>query len=297
MAEPPQDMEVEMKEHGKEPTLDAASSESTKLTKPNAGSDLITFKFNVETLRVIAYCNFWFMVIFAIIVTKISVPEEKITNSALVGMFGYNNICVYWDYSPSRELTALVYVFVEIPLLLYVFCNGLRAHHAFLQGRVSSTYHKAAIILLPAMIIILAWFRMIFVVIAFENVVGHTVGFEGLQVSLVFIAILNNEYHHQVGTFQPDHIFRRLKLGLVYAIFVTLVTTVKLTLTISLFVGHPVVNTKDPSGAAFAQFFDILWMILNAVIPLLIALKLRKVAPGTLTFTSDLETLPGPLFN
>ena len=36
-------------------------------------------------------------VIFAVTMTKLFVSADK-TNSPLVGMFGYNNICVYWDY-------------------------------------------------------------------------------------------------------------------------------------------------------------------------------------------------------
>ena len=43
------------------------------------------------------------MSIFAVTMTKLFVSAD-IANSPLVGMFGYNNIGVYWDYSdPPRE--------------------------------------------------------------------------------------------------------------------------------------------------------------------------------------------------
>ena len=64
------------------------------------------FKFQVESLRFVAYCFFWFMCAFAIVVSKATVasslgpcpltegaePTYGMHCSALMATFGFNNV-------------------------------------------------------------------------------------------------------------------------------------------------------------------------------------------------------------
>merc|ERR1712032_568386 len=114
----------------------------------------VKYTISVEKWRFIAYIFFWCMCIFAIIMANLFVipylaagPDEEgstcgpfnrktsnvgvelgegfdlNTQSHLVDLFGYNNICAMWDYSPSREATAMIYPLFEYSLLVYIVLN------------------------------------------------------------------------------------------------------------------------------------------------------------------------------
>ena len=77
-----------------------------------------------ETLRCIGYLNFWIMVLISMIVTRVAVDVDM-ENTPLIEVFGYNNICIYWDYSPAREVAAMIYPTVEFSLLGYLLASHL----------------------------------------------------------------------------------------------------------------------------------------------------------------------------
>ncbi|KAL7505147.1 hypothetical protein ACHAXN_003274 [Cyclotella atomus] len=105
-------------------------------------SSTLSFSVAVESLRAFAYCSFFVFVGCAIAINNTAVapylaagpsngstcppfdgamgdavdppvlPGEGFdvhTQSHLIRAFGFNNICVNWDYSPSREITAMIY--------------------------------------------------------------------------------------------------------------------------------------------------------------------------------------------
>ena len=113
-----------------------------------------TFSVTAETWRFYAYIAFWGFVLFAMVITRLFVvdilaagpinvdgtdstcgpfnlndPELGVvagqgfdynTQSHLISVFGFGNVCTAWDYSPSRELTSTVYPVFEYLLLIYV---------------------------------------------------------------------------------------------------------------------------------------------------------------------------------
>ena len=85
------------------------------------------------------------MVGLAVILTKAIVDEKLIANTALSAVFGYNNICVYWDYSPVREIIAVYFPLVEVPLLMYVMLVAIRSHTTFKQGKITNSLKVANI--------------------------------------------------------------------------------------------------------------------------------------------------------
>jgi hypothetical protein len=101
---------------GRYRVLDGVGSEETVPTPPPA----VRLQVHPEALRLVAYGAFWAMVLFAIAMHSLFVRGVDMDDTPLVRLFGYNNICIYWDYTPSRELTALFYPLVEFPLLAFV---------------------------------------------------------------------------------------------------------------------------------------------------------------------------------
>ena len=263
---------------GRYRVLDGVGSEETVPTPPPA----VRLQVHPEALRLVAYGAFWAMVLFAIVMHSLFVRGVDMDDTPLVRLFGYNNICIYWDYTPSRELTALFYPLVEFPLLAYVVLNWLQVRQSYRQGAAPKWLYRLSSALLPVKLVLLSWFRMVFVVIAFEDTKGHTLGFQGLQLSLVLVALQDVLYMEALRIAWP-RVGRKLTRALHWAYFaaLTLVTFLKLLIVLTLFYASaPVVDPKTSSGATFCQILDRLWMLLAAVLPVALAELERHSEPG-----------------
>ncbi len=102
-----------------------------------------------------------------------------------------DSICANWDYSPSRELTAMFYPLFEYSLIVYLCLDFLATSVAMKRGEIEKWFWQFSRVLFPICIILCSQFRMIFVCLAYENVQQHTAGFLGLQWALVLVAIHN----------------------------------------------------------------------------------------------------------
>ena len=45
---------------------------------------------------------------------------DVVTQNHIVAVVGFSNICTNWDYSPSREIAALIYPLMEYSFLIYL---------------------------------------------------------------------------------------------------------------------------------------------------------------------------------
>jgi len=184
----------------------------------------------------------------------------------------------------------MIYPIFEYALLLYLFFEGVQAKLYFKKGWVSGTYYRVFQILFIPMILGCAWFRMIFVVIAYENPAGHTTGFLGLQITLIIVAILNvyfmidsrTEYAWlggQKGT---------VAVAILYIVLNLIISPIKLYLTCNIvFYSEPTLWSLNTIGGAYiGQVVDTIWFIFNAVIPLLVGF-LRAFSEPSITITID----------
>lgn len=297
-------------------------------------SEDIAFKLSVasETWRFRAYVAFWSMCFFAIGMSNLVVkpillagPEDGLacppfqraweekgvspgkgfdlsTQSHLMQAFGFNNICSNWDYSPSRELTAMVYPLFEYSLIVYLVLDFLCTYLANKRGELTKGFWAFSKIVFPINIILCSQFRMIFVCIAYENVRLHTAGFLGLQVALVLVALQNTGFiwdagvaYEALGGLKGTRI-----VTLSYIIGDIIICFFKLGGTCSIvFTGvTPDFYFWDSPlpGKVMGQFMDIVWMIFNAAIPVLVSyfrskreLKLDIVV----TQNGGYESVPG----
>lgn len=161
------------------------------------GDEVLHVDMHPETLRAVGYAAFWAMCALAIAVTKLA--DIDVSDTPLITMFGYNNLCVYFDYSPSREVTAMVFPLVEYSLLLYTITSRVHSFGTRQQGLISQRHFRIDMCMMGLQIILLSWFRMIFVVEATVNLPGHTYGFIGLQAMLCMVAVRNWAYFHILG--------------------------------------------------------------------------------------------------
>ena len=205
----------------------------------------------------------------------------NMSDTPLTRTFGYNNVCVYWDYTPSRELTALIYPFVEFPLIAYAVVDYIQIYRDYkLDKELPSWFFKLATGLLPIKILLLSWFRMVFVNEAFRSTVHHTLPFQGLQIALILVALTNSLYW---TTHKTPLYAKQLgkkwthRLIWVYVLCLIVVTAFKLTVVSSIFAGSPVLDVKEPSSARLSEFADRAWLVLAAVIPFFSAAYQRRI--------------------
>lgn len=258
------------------------------------------FKLQVEQLRFIAYMAFWGMCIFAMVVSTFAVapnlgpcpltpgaePTYGMHCSVLMATFGFNNICVFWDYSPSREATAMVYPIFEYSLLLYVILDYLQIRNDHQNGKVGDGLFNTAAVLLWVKIVLIAWFRMIFVCSVFQPaipffgtempaVVAHTLGFFGMQIALILIAFENVSYiiYNEKSMLGMTPELTR-SAAIAYLVTLATVTVLKISWASSLFIfGTPWI------GAPWPHIFDRVWMLLVALMPVFFSLYGMRTEP------------------
>ena len=153
---------------------------------------LIKLTVAAESVRFIAFCFFWAMAIFAIVITRLIVVDrlaagpkvdgdscgpfnqenpglgkgfDFYTENHLLQQFGYSNICTYWDYSPAREFTAMFYPLVEYSLIFYLVMNFITIALSYQRGELTKWFWMLTKIFFPIEIILTAWFRKFFLLL------------------------------------------------------------------------------------------------------------------------------------
>lgn len=208
-------------------------------------------------------------------------------------------ICANWDYTPSRETTALVSPFFEYALFIYVVLDFLLTAIAYRKRHVSRAFWALVKVLLPIQILMCMWIRLIFVMLAYSSVRGHTVGFLGLQVLLITITVVNTGYILDTGVHY--RFLGGVKVTkIVFAVYLAcnlLVAFVKLYLTLYIVMGWGLPEMYYPewarapvgsSGKVVGQYIDLAWLFFNAIMPLPIAWIRARTEPK-LSITLDLE--------
>jgi hypothetical protein len=64
------------------------------------------------------------------------------TENHLSEAFGYGNICTSWDYSPSRELTAMYFPFFEYSLVVYLVLDSVKDKLLYRRGELPEWFFK-----------------------------------------------------------------------------------------------------------------------------------------------------------
>jgi hypothetical protein len=301
---------VEMGKEGKDSDVESFGEDDRLNEGGNEDandSHVIKISIHPETVRQVQYVNFYFMVAFAALISWREVFVDgkdkdgkmvvgsglaRLHNSDLIRAFGYNNICIFWDYDPATWMTAMIYPFVDLPMLSYVALNWLRQKRDCDRRLISTELFNVMTFLHAIEFLLLMWFRMIFVNKAFENVSMHTAPFEGFQIAMSMNAVMNLVYYSyaeikygdgiQAKVFgSPDSL--RRKLAKLYAAATIIVTAVKQFLGWTLicrvegwFCKDMGLNPTLPRDRAIGQFFDIAWFFLVAVFPFLLTFWLKK---------------------
>lgn len=280
---------------------------------------VFNYEVVAEKWRLNAYLGFWFFVFFARTVTKLFVVD-KLNAGPLPGtpanrmgcgpfhfgdeyaerkfyvpdgtgfdfnetnhlkmLFGFANICTAWDYSPSREATAVVYPLFEYSLIVYLCLDYVTTYLAHQRGSIAPWFWNFSWWVFRINIFLCTQFRLIFVFIAYEYVKGHTVGFLGLQISLILVALQNALYvmctkQKIVGSVETTQ-----ALVKIYIFGLSFISAFKITATTYVVLhgeGAPwtMLDTFVPNMPV-GRLVDLVWMVFNAILPLIISFLRNK---------------------
>mmetsp|Transcript_13508 Transcript_13508/g.40244 ORF Transcript_13508/g.40244 Transcript_13508/m.40244 type:complete len:233 (+) Transcript_13508:395-1093(+) len=205
----------------------------------------------------------------------------------------------------------MLFPMFEIPMLCYLVMFHFHVYNNYLKGKVGKAFYTVCRFTLPVEIILMAWFRMIFVIGAFDDVNGHTSFFQLFQVLLAIVCAKNMHYYnkalnavdkdgqrsmgpldqvsrHFTGRQLKDSIQEPLQW--IYLLTVVATTAFKIAIVRFQFAGKPFLITQGPNKSerdmAIAGACDRTWMVLNAIMPMVFA-YVQSQYVDTLEFTLD----------
>lgn len=219
----------------------------------------------------------------------------------LVETFGYGNICTLWDYTPAREAIGMYFPLFEYSLVMYLVLDFANTMLSYQRGELPGWYWTLIKIVTPINIILCIWFRMIFIFTAYDATQAHTCAFLGLQTALISVAITNTWYILLTGQSYPTLKLSKSQTAMIariYLIFNLAISSVKIYATL-----HTVLSGIGPDfykyptfipGMILGKLVDLIWMIMNAVIPLLIAyVRMSNEEPITIVLTGNTPIYEG----
>ena len=198
------------------------------------------------------------------------------TQSHLIQTSGFPSLCANWDYSPSRELTAMFYPCFEYSLLVYLILDFWATALAKQRGEIPNWFWRLSQAFFPITVFLCAQFRMIFVAIAYIDVKQHTAGFWGLQLALIMVAIHNCLFILVSGI---SYNWLGGRQGTKYACIAYLVCDILISCFKVAANTHIVrfgfsaqwTQTQLWEGTVAGQVVDSLWMLFNGIIPAILS--------------------------
>jgi hypothetical protein len=160
---------------------------------PVDGSRDETLCFVVEKLRLRGYAGFWVVVLTGIVLTRYFSGLDM-ESTLLHEVFGYNNICVFFDYPPSNYVLPFLWAITLVLLLMYVTAHWLHMRAEVQQGTLSVALYRTLSGLKVFEAFTLIAFSTIFAVSPEgwnRTLYIHTAPFFLLQLGMVSLAMSN----------------------------------------------------------------------------------------------------------
>jgi len=250
----------------------------------------IQFEVVHASWRCIAYATFGIMLLFAKMCTNINVKPilaegdnttcmpfqdrpngfDMDTDSHLIRFFGYNNMGIIWDYSPSRERTALIFPIVEYSFLIYIALNLIHSLILSRKGVVGHHYWLIAKVFFVIEFFLIAWSRMMFIFVAHRIIFLHATSFLGLLLLLSLIAI--GDVLEILGT--NEVCFGSLKATRIictnYVTCNVIICALKIYIYVNvIFTGSSpnFIRREVLGNIMIGKIIDRIWLIFNYVIP------------------------------
>jgi len=230
-------------------------------------------KLVVEKLRLMGYGGFWVVVITGIILTRFF-SNVDLENSLLVEVFGYNNICVYFDHPPSTYVLPLLWAVTLVMLLTYIVAQWLHMRVEVQRGTLKSGLYKVLTSLKAFEAFTFISFSTIFAVSPEghdHTLYIHTAPFFLLQFGMVSLAMSNTLHGIKSGYWaRLDLPSWFSKAAIVYCLFFAMIVAFKIPVTTNAMADYPWWEKSD-ALLNVAGIFDKMFLFCAALVPMAMA--------------------------
>jgi len=235
------------------------------------------FILEPEMLRMYGFFGFMMIVATGIFLTKMFSGLD-LDNTLLTKVFGYNNICVYFDFPPSTYVLPIMWAPVMCIFLLYVLSCSLHYTEQKISGEISEGFFQVLRAMKIFEAITLVAFSAIFAISpeGWDHTIWiHTIPFWGLQLGMVSMAVSNAMHGVYSGYWKkielPDSVvtFSKIYIG----VFI-LVVCFKVPAASNAML-HQRFWVQTPTFKIVATVFDKLFLVCAVLVPLSKAIYLR----------------------
>jgi hypothetical protein len=226
--------------------------------------------FVVERIRLLGYASFWVVVLTGVVLTT-AFADIDVNDTLLMQVFGYNNVCVYFDHPPSTYVLPVLWAVTLVFLLGYLAAHWLQMRAEVQDGRLSRPLYRWLSRLTLFEAFTLVAFSTIFAVHPEgrdRTLYIHTAPFFLLQIGLVSLAMSNTVHGIRSGY------WRRLDLpawfepaAKVYVVTFALIVCFKIPAAINAMAGGPWWEQTERFGQA-AHVADLLFLFCAAIVPM-----------------------------
>lgn len=227
--------------------------------------------FVVEELRLAGYGAFWVLVLAGVVLTRVY-GHVDMHDTVLTRVFGYNNICVFFDYPPATYVLPFLWAITLAMLLCYLAAQWLQMRAEVEQGALSPRLYRLLTRLKLFEATMLAAFSTIFAVQPDDwdhTLFIHTAPFFMLQIGLVSLAASNTVHGIKTGYWSslalPSWFIPGAK---VYVAALVVIVCLKIPLAINAMAGGTWWE-NTPTVAGVAHVVDVLFLIAAAIVPML----------------------------
>jgi amino acid transporter len=190
-------------------------------------------------------------------------------DNPLIHNFGYNNLCIYFDYEPARTVLAMAWPICEIPIILYCILNWAQVYFSRDRCHISKKEFYLISIITPIEIICLLWFRLVFIHAAVESISKHTIGFTLLQLCLVLISGQNYFFYWLKRENKLQEKSLKNIFAIIYVISLIIITIMKMAYSWSILLGSAILNPKE--YGYIGHFIDMSWFLLACLLPIILS--------------------------
>lgn len=159
-------------------------------------SSTVGFRVNEEYLRFLSYIGFTMVIVVGIVLTR-AFGNVDMEATLLKRMYGYNNVCVYFDFPPATFVLPLLWAAELLLFVAFLKASELRYRADEAAGRITSRLRRSLSRMKGFEIVCTVFFSLIFAV-KYEThsareerglMILHTIPFFFLQMALCSLAV------------------------------------------------------------------------------------------------------------
>ena len=238
--------------------------------KIDSDSQKIEWNIFPEDFRIAAYIFLWSIAGIGLLITTYFGDPSVFENNAIKSVWGYNNLCVVFDYAPANYFLPTLWGFTLLLFIAYVLTNWIRTRLHYLADYQIKSFYKFSSVVAVIEIVGFCYASTIFAVSPEDSLVLHSLPFATMVAILSMVAFRNGLYYfYEAGLSSVE-----VRLAQVYVAVHLLISIMYVGSLINGLFGDPFYNSIQ--NIAYNGIVGRVWFITGMIFPIYFGLKFRK---------------------